>query len=879
MGRLLRRLAARLRYRGHDDDVVEELRVHQAMSAEAFERSGATTGEARDLARRSLGNQLGARADARAVWVAPQLDDAWQDIRFAFRQMRRAPAFAIVAAMTLALGIGGSTAIFTIVDAVLFRPLSFAEPDRLVVIRPTSGARLSQAYLHDWRLESRAFDDIAGWHDEPANLSGEGTPVEVLADRATTNFFAVLGTPPHLGRTFSTTANLADVRPEVVLSHGFWQRHYGGDPAVIGRSMTLDDRSVTIVGVMPARFAVRTNELPESRAEIWLPLPLERGNRAGMGGYLNVVGRLAGTVTAQDAEAELSAIARRIEEQYPSYSRDWGVQVVPLHEATVRDVRLRLLVLFGAVALLLLIACANVANLMLSQVAARRTELAVRQSLGATPARLVRQALTESLVLAAAGGVLGIFLAVGGTRLLVSAVPARLGLPRTAEIGVDVRVLLFSVLVTILTAILFGLAPAIGAAAQSAPQSSLRDSTRSLTGSRGRNRARGALVASQVALAFLLLAGAGLLGRTFWELSGVDPGFDTSNVVTMRTTLAAPRYESDDRVRAFGGQLIERIERLPEVTSAGLVNYLPLSNIGAGSSFTIEGRPPLRPEDQPGSWISIIGGNYFDAMGIPLLRGRRPGRSDTERTQPVVVIDEELARRYWPQEDPIGARLIWRTRQNQTFAAEVIGVVGAVRWTGLSADPQATAYWWFPQRPDQRLTIVVRTTGDAAAMSRLVAGEVAALDPGQPVAEVRGMRDLVAADLDQSRFTMLLIGAFAAAALLLAAIGLYGVIAVGVTERTREIGVRMALGAARGDVIGMVMRGGLLPAGAGLIVGMAAALLLGRLLASLLFGVAPTDAATFACGSIFLAIVSALAAYFPARRAARLDPAVTLRAE
>jgi putative ABC transport system permease protein len=810
---------------------------------------------------------------------AAPLDQAWQDVRIAFRQLLQAPAFAIVATMTLALGIGGSTAIFTIVDAVLLRPLGFAEPERLAVIRPTSGARLSAAYLHDWRVDSRAFADIAGWYDEPANLTGGGMPVEVRADRATTNFFAVLGTTPQLGRTFTTTENLADVGPEVVLSHGFWQRHYGGDPSVIGRAMTLDDRSVTIVGVMPARFAVRTNELPESRAEVWLPLPLEPGNRAGMGGYLNAVGRLAAGATTDDAQAELSAIARQIEEQYPSYSKNWGVQVVPLHEATVRDVRLRLLVLFGAVALLLLIACANVANLVLSRAAARRTEMAVRQSLGATPARLVRQALTESLVLAAAGGALGVFLAVGGTRLLVSAVPAGLGLPRSAEVGVDARVLLFSILVTLMTAILFGLAPAVGAAAQSAPHSVLRDGTRGVTGNRGRSRARGALAACQVALAFLLLAGAGLLGRTFWELSGVDPGFDMTNVVTMRTTLAAPRYTTDDRVRLFGTQLIERIERLPQVASAGLVNYLPLSNIGAGSSFTIEGRPALGPEDQPGSWISIVGGNYFDAMGIPLLRGRLPGRSDTDRTQPVVVIDEALARRYWPQGNPIGERLTWRTRQNQTFAAEVIGVAGAVRWTGLSADPQPTAYWWFPQRPDQQLTIVVRTTGDPAAMSRLVAAEVAALDPSQPIADVRAMRDLVAADLDQSRFTMLLIGAFAAAALLLAAVGLYGVIAVGVTERTREIGVRMALGAERRDVIGMVMRGGLLPAAIGLVAGLVTALALGRLLASLLFGVAPTDPVTLVGGAVFLTVVTAIASYLPARRAARLDPAVTLRAE
>jgi predicted permease len=806
------------------------------------------------------------------------VDDLRQDVGYAVRQLRRTPGFTGVAVATLALGIGASTAIFTVIDSVLLRPLSFAEPLRLTMIRPSSGSRLSPGYLHDWRLDSRAFRDMAGWSDVRVNLTGRGAPQEVLADRVTPNFFAMLGTPAVRGRTFTSGADLSHVEPEVILSYGFWQRRFGGDPAVVGQPITLDGESRTIIGVMPEGFTIRTTELSESRAELWMPFSLVPGDRIGMGGLLNVVARLAPGFTIEQAQADLTLIARRIEEAHPSYSRDWTVAVIPLLEATVRDVRLSLLVLFGAVGILLLIACANVANLTLSRAATRRTELAIRLSLGATRGRLVRQFLTESFVLAAVGGTLGVLLAVWGTGLLVSALPAGLDLPRTREIAVDLPILGFAFLVTILAAILFGLFPSLSSA-RSVPHSALRMAPHGSSTNPVQSSLGGLLIISEVALALILLAGAGLLVRSFWELSRVDPGFQAEQVVTMRTTLSASRYDTDDRVRAFSRDVLQRIEHLPGVRAAGSVNYLPMSRAGAANRFEIEGRPEARIEDQKFSWVSVVGGRYFEAMGIPLRRGRFPGDADTAKTLPVVVIDEELARRYWPGENPVGTRIAWVTAERGRLSGEIVGVVGGVRWGGMASGPQATTYFWLQQAPARQLTIVARILGDPAAMAGLITAQVTDVDPDQPVAEIRPMRAFVDADLAQPRFTTLLLGSFAAAALILAAIGLYGLIAFGVTQRTREIGIRVALGAQYSDVLRLVMQRGMLLTGTGLAIGFVAARALGRVVAGLLYGITPTDPATMLTVALFLAAVAMLATYLPARRATRADPMAALRAE
>lgn len=688
------------------------------------------------------------------------------------------------------------------------------------------------------------------------------------------------GTPPLLGRTFTVGQELRDVAPEVVLSYGFWQRLYGGAPDVVGRQITLDGERFTVNGVMPEHVAVRTVELAESRAELWVPFSLVPGERTGMGGSLSLVARLAAGATIDQAQGQLSGIAGRLEDEQPTYSHDWKVGVVPLHEATVKDVRLVLLVLFGAVGILLLIACANVANLLLSRAAARQTELAIRLSLGATAGKLVRQFLTESLVLATAGGVCGVLLAVGGTSLLISSLPSSLDVPRMTEIHVDSTVLSFAVLLTFLTTIFFGLAPAISVA-HSAPQHALRDTTR--TSSPGRSRLKSILLVSEVALALILLAAAGLLSRSFWELSRVDPGFQPHQVVTMRTTLPASRYETDDRIRAFTRELLARLDPMPGARAVGLVNYLPLSRTGKGAFFEIEGRPPLRPEDPRGSFVSTVGGRYLETMGIPLLRGRLPSDADTEYTQPVFVIDEELARRHWPGEDPVGSHLVWRRGEGKTLTGEVIGVVGSVRWSGLSGAPNGapngTTYFWLPQDPDPQLTIVARAEGDSSALGERIAAVVGEIDPNQPVAEIRAMEDFVSADLAQPRFTLMVLGGFALAALLLAAIGLYGVIAFGVTERTQELGIRMALGAQHRDVVRLVMRRGLVLTGVGLAIGSAAALALGRIVASLLYGITPYDPGTLLAVGLLLTAIAMLATYLPARRATRLDPMLALRAE
>ena len=811
----------------------------------------------------------------------------WQDLRYAIRVQWRTPGVTAVAVATLALAIGATTTLFTVIDAVLLRPLGFVEPQRLAMVRPSSGSRLSAGYLHDWRLESRTFQDMAGWHDVRANLTGRGEPVEVLADRATANFFAVLGTPAMVGRTFTVAANLVQVAPEVVLSHGFWQRRYGADPDVIGQPITLDGEAFVIVGVMPEGFTIRTTELTESRAELWIPFGLIREDWTdcldapvpacpGMGGILHVVGRLTPDATVTQAQTELGVIARRIEDTYPSYSRDWIATVLPLHEATVQDVRLTLLVLLGAVAILLLIACANVMNLALTRAAARQVELAIRSSLGATRQRLVRQLLTESVLLAMVGGALGLVLAIWGTEFLVSRIPEGVGLPRTNEIRIDTRILGFASLVTMLTAILFGVFPAMRSTRSG--DAALRDATRGSSAGPTRQRVAGAMVMSEVALAVILLAGAALLGRSFWELTRVQPGFESEQVLTMRTTLPSSRYDTDARVRAFGGALLERITPLPGIQAVGTVNYLPMSRFGIANRFEIEGRPETSVEDQKFAWVSVVGGRYFEAMGIPLRRGRLPREADNEQTQPVFVIDEELARRYWANDETIGARLTWQMGDDE-LTGEIIAVVGSVRWQGMAAVPNASAYFWFPQLPDRDVTIVARALQEPAAMARLIARQVRDIDPNQPVADIRPLQDLVAADLARPRFTMLVLGSFATAALLLAAIGLYGVIAFGVSQRTREIGVRVALGAQRRDVLRLVMRHGMLLVGTGIAIGISGALALGRVVTGLLYGVTPTDPLTLAVVALFLAAVAMLATYIPAQRATRVDPMVTLRAD
>jgi putative ABC transport system permease protein len=798
-----------------------------------------------------------------------------QDLSCTLRLLRRAPGFALAAVATLALGIGASAAMFAILDSVLLRPLRFADPDRLVMLRPTSGARISAGYLDQWRRHSRTFGDMAGWHDARPTMTGRGEPVQLLADHATTNFFAVLGTRPLVGRTFTTDRDLRKVEREVVLSHGLWQRRFGGNPDVVGQSIVLDGAVHTIVGVMPQGFTIRTTELAESRAELWQPLRLDSKNLVGMGGNLHVIGRLAAGATLAQAQADLLAIATRIEEQFPSYSREWRVQTLSLLEATVRDARPMLTVLFGAVTLLLFVVCANVASLAISRSVARQPEFTVRKALGATTGRLVRQLFIESAVLASAGGSVGMMLAWWGTRVVQTAISPGMNLPRTADIAVDVRTLGFACVVTALTATAMWLVPlsrtVLGGISPA----------RVMRGAVGQHHQRvtSAVIVAEVALALMLLAGTGLLTRTFQELTRVAPGFDVDRVLTLKTTLSEGTYASEDRIRAFGRDLLRALESEPHVSRAGFANYLPMSRGGAANRFEIAGRAETHVEDQKFSWVSIVGGRYFEAMGIPLLRGRLPGLEDTEKTEPVFVIDEGLARDYWPNADPVGTHLTWHGDDNEKMTGVVIGIVGSVKFLGLARDAPPTAYWWFPQAPTREFVLAIRSTTDAGAVASAATGAITRLDPNQAVTDVRALATFVADDLAHPRFAMQLLGGFALVALLLAGMGLYGVVAFWVARRTSEIGLRVAIGAQPGDVLWLVMRRTVLLVVAGVALGIAASLVSARALAGLLYGVTPADPTTLILATLFLVFVAMLAAYWPARRALYVDPIVALRVD
>ncbi len=799
------------------------------------------------------------------------------DLRYALRALRRMPAFAIFAAVTLALGVGASTVTFTIVDAILLKPLPFADPQRLATIQLDPGARVSERYAYEWRSQSQAIADLAGWYDTRMILSGRGEPVEVLVDRTTPNFFAVLGTRPILGRTFSYGRDLGHADREVVLSYGLWQRRFGSDSRAIGQSITLDGASFSIVGVMPAGFAIRTNELPESRAELWTPFQIDPDAGVGMGGSLNVVARLADNTSFAEVQAEVATIANRLEAERPSFTRDWRVQVLPLREATVQNVRATILVLFGSVSILLLIACVNVATLLLSRSTARSTEIAVRISLGATVTRLMRQLLWESTLLAACGGAIGVTLAAWGTHLIVNRLPALLDLPRAGQISVDYRAVVFAIAATTLTVIVFGVFPALRAIGID-PKDALREH-RIASPRSSRRRSSNVLLVTQIALALTLLTGAGLLTRSFEKLTRVDLGFRPDHVVTMRTTLSPSRYESDDRARAFTTELLTRAAALPGVQAVGIANYLPLSNVGEGATFEIEGRTYARPDEKPASWRSVVGGRYFETMGIPLLRGRLPGSADTDLTQAVAVIDEVLARRYWSNADPIGTRLLFKDADGGATATVIIGIVGNVRWMATVAEPPGTTYLWSTQRPGREITLVARVTGNDGTVAKKLADTITDIDRGQPAADIRTLDDLVAADTARPRVTMLVLTGFATVAIVLAAIGLYSVISFNVLQRRREIGVRVALGAQRGDVIRLFMSRGLVVTGAGVMLGIACALALGRVLGGLLYGIESRDLLSIVGATLFVLVMATVAIYVPAARATRLDPVVALRRE
>jgi putative ABC transport system permease protein len=802
------------------------------------------------------------------------LGEFWKDARHGVRSLRRSPAFATVAVLSLALGIGANTAIFSVVNAVLLRPIPYRDPGRVVMLWDTFPARhkthnvVSPADFLEWQRQSTSFQDMAAIDLAIANLTGVNDPEEVRGQFATASLFPLLGVRPALGRVYSAAE--ADSESQVVvLSHRLWERRFGADPAVLGKSLEFDRRPFTVIGVMPAGF-----EFLDPDAEYWRPQHLDphRDYRRNGGRFLTVVARLKPGVSIAQAQGELNGIAARLERDYPAFHKGWGVNLVDLREEVAGDYRRPLTILQAAVCFVLLIACVNVANLLLSRSASRKRELAVRASLGAGPWRIARQLLVESCLLAAAGCAAGTLLAVWGVAALRSAAPA--SLPMLASARIDEGVLIFALLVSGLAAMLFGVLPAF-LSARVAPLDALKDSGRS-GGSTSRRRLGNALVMIEFALSVVLLVGSGLLMRSFANLLSVDTGFRPGHVLTARILL--PGSYNNPRTIAFFREMTQRLESVHGVISASAVTFKPFGGIRPGTGFTIENRPQPGPGQMPVTDVRAVRPKYFQTMGIPLLRGRDFTDADGSTDHPLFIINQSMAARYWPDEDPIGRRI---TVDMGAHAApgEIVGIVADTRDQKLEGQTGPTVFYPHPALPIGYMSVVVRTSGDPNALRGAIVQAAHSIDPQQPVVDIQSLDQMLERSVADRRFQMLLLAIFAGLAMGLAAVGIYGVISYSVAQRTNEIGIRMALGARRADVMRLVAAQGVAILAGGLILGLGGAVALTRTVSTLLYQVKPLDLPTFGGAVLLLAIVAAVATVAPARRASRVDPLVALRWE
>jgi putative ABC transport system permease protein len=814
------------------------------------------------------------------------MDTLLQDLRYTLRRLAKSPAFTAIVVLTLALGIGANTAIFSAVNAVLLRPLPYHEPGRLVTIEhlyPSLDleAQVSVPGFLDYSRKGRSFESMAvqtGWQ---ANLTGVGEPVRMQGQRVTGRFFETYRVPAMLGRTLQPGEDAAGRDRVAVVSYDAWQRIFGADPGIVGRNLALNGESYEVVGVMPGGFRDFFNR----NAEIWAPLVFQSDqltdeNRTNE--FLNLTARMKPGVTIEQAQGEMRTLAEQLKRDYEqNYPPDWSLLVTGLSLQATGDVRPALLVLLGSVGFVLLIACANVANLLLARAAARAKEIAVRTALGASRERLLRQLLTESLIVSLAGGAVGLLLAYVGVRTLATMDIGNL--PRAEEIGIDGTVMVFTVAVSLVAGVLFGLAPAMHTATPNL-HGALKEGGRGTTADRGSHTLRRSLVVTEVALALTLLTGAGLLLKSFARLQGVDPGFEPSNLLTFNLSLPQARYSNDTTQAAFFDRTLPAIARVPGVVGVGATTVMPFGGSWSTASFDIEGYQP--PENQPGPWgdIRIVNPQFFEAMRIPLLRGRYLTDQDRDGGRLVAVIDQEFVRRYWPNDDPIGKRFtfgppdgVTDTTQNQWI--EVVGVVGHTAHEGLDADARIQLYLSYRQAARPFMAVAVRTTGSPERYVNLVRDAVRSVDPDQPISGVSNMEELLSRAVGPRRLSMMLLSLFSGIALVLASIGIYGVMSYSVTQRSRELGVRIALGADRGDVLRLVLRQGMGLALLGIGVGLAAALALTRLIESQLYGVTATDPITFILVAGVLATTALLANLLPALRAMQMDPAVVLRDE
>lgn len=808
----------------------------------------------------------------------------WQDIRYALRLMARSPGFVAAAVLTLALGIGANTAIFSVVYGVLLRPLPYRQPDRLVKVTMVNRKQaeqpmpLSDADFFDWKEQNQAFENLAAYTGGRINVTGIGEPEQLRGVLATPAFFATLGVSAELGRTFLPAEDGTNATAEAVLGHAYWLRRFRGDAGVIGRVIVLNGRPYTIVGVMRPDFQFPEADDPAApgQVDIWRVLHLPPPQRRGPY-YLWAIARLKPGMTLQQAQSELDLIGGRIAGLNPLTNQNISFGEMPLQQAIVGDARPVLLVLLGAVTFVLLIGVANVANLLLARSSSRQREFAVRAALGASATRLLRQLLTESLVLAALGGALGLLISYVGLGSILSLIPANL--PRVEGIHLDGGVLAFTTAISLLSGVLFGLAPALQRLRHDLNET-LQEGGRSLGVSLSRGRTRTLLVVGEIALSLILLAGAGLLLKSFLQLEKVDAGVNPDRVVTMQLTLPQLKYRTGPELISFYDQLLPRVAQVSGVTSVGLGMSLPPNLLEVTDSFTVEGSVPATGIAAPQADLVFVSADYFRTLGVPLLRGRYFLPTDRADAQPVCIINQTLARRYWPDEDPVGKRIkTGGLERPKNPWLEVVGVVGDMKFTSLETPADSTLYQPYQQAAWSAMYLVVRATQDPLNLVASVRAAVWSLDKDLPVARVRTMDQLISESVAQPRFRTWLIGLFGCAALLLAAVGVYGVVSYSVTERTREIGVRLALGASAGDVLRLIIGQGLRLAGLGVAVGIVGAFWLTRLLANLLFAVKPHDPLTFTGAAALLSVVVLAACYLPARRATRVDPQVALRYE
>jgi len=861
-GEMWRRLIFFFRRGQFHRDLEEEMDQHVAMKAQGHLdlQEGISPGEARNAAQREFGNTLLLREKSRDMWGFRWLEILLQDLRLGARTLRKNPGFTIVAVLTLALGIGANTAIFSVVYGVLLQPLPYRNSSRLVVLNETTPkvGTVSVSYpdFLDWRAQSHAFSQMAAMYSLGFNLAGVSQPENITGDAVSPNFLSVLGVRPLLGRDFEASEENPGTAPVLLLSYALWQSHFGAERSVIGRTITLDGRGFTIIGVLPPNFRSLDKADVLEPIGVWAtnnPSVTDRGDR----GDMTILGRLAPGITLTQARAEMDGIAGRLAKEYPASNDQFGVRLRPIRDVFAGDMRPALLVLFGAVMFVLLIACANVANLFLARGAARTKEIALRVALGASRSRIIRQMLTESFVLALLGGILGLAFAIAGIHAMTRLIP--MDMLAGASVNLNGTVLLFAAGVVVLCAFIFGLAPATHATKPDV-QSELKEGARTASAGAAENRLRGALAIAEISLALVLLVGAGLMMKSLYRLLSVNPGFQTDRVLTMEMDLRTQQYSKVPAIQNFWQQVLNRVRVLPGVESAAVGTDVPLTGNHSRTDITIEGMASSKPGNWPHPDYHIISPGYLRTLGIPMLRGRSFTDADNKRAPLVGLINAKIARQYFPHEDPLGKRFMpgHPSVKHPPLWITIVGVVGDTKLYGLANPARLEVYIPFQQFPDRDMNLLVKSGIDPAALIKSIRGAVASIDKDQPIFAISTMNQLRDDSVATRRLTLVLLGLFSALALVLAAIGIYGVISYSVVQRTHEIGIRMALGAQHKDVLRMVLGQGGKIALAGLAIGIVAAFALTRLMTSLLFSVSASDPVTFGGVAVILLLVAML---------------------